>query len=119
MSPPSRQRVDADVNTTPDRESANLVRLRSVIRAPLQWKMKMPLSSVSQSLDDRGYRVPIARRTRNTEAFLHLTEITDCLHLPFVKTEKESASAAAYFQDPFAVGRKFPRDGRELGQSFR
>src|SRR5438552_19144724 len=65
-------------------------------------------SSASQSLDDCGYRIPIARRTGDTEEFLHLAEITDCLHLPFVKTEQESTSAVGDSQDPFAVRRKFP-----------
>lgn len=45
------------------------------------------VSGPSQSLDDCGYRIPIARRTRNTDEFLHPAEITDCFHVPFVKTE--------------------------------
>jgi hypothetical protein len=95
----------------------SLVRFTETVGSPGERGF---ISSASlQGFNDRGYRIPVARGGRDPDELLDPSEITDGFHLPFVKTEQESASAADYFQDPFAVFRQFHWNRRQGGQGFR
>src|SRR5881628_1249432 len=72
-----------------------------------------------QGFQNRRNRIPVARCCRNAEEFLHATEITDCPHLPFIKTEEESIAATDNSDDQFAFRWKLQWNRRQPAWTFR